>query len=1227
MVFKEFALSEAVLRGIESVGFNQPTPVQEQALGPALQGRDLIVFAETGTGRTVSYALPILERLARQLRVEAVGKDGGAPGVASAAGEATPAQAPAEPGASEGTKDSESSPPEPKDAGESASSGEAIVAPAAGETGVASAAAPPVPPSSLQADRPMLTALILGPTRESVTRAESTLRALGQHLPVRIRAIFGGVPAAPQREAIRRGLHVIAATPGRLSEIFRRQDVPLDKVQILVLDELDHLAQMNLVTDLRAITDRIPPTRQTLVFAAKRTVELDALASTFVRDPVAVQIEGAEVPLAQIHQAYYIVDHLQKNEMLLELFRRLQPAKCVVFFRTRRSVDRLHPLLEQMGMRVSVLHADRTPAQRQGALQSFATGESNTLLATEMAVRSLEVEGITHLINFDLPQFPDDYMNRIVRCSQINPVRDVLSLVCAEDRDALRRLEKAVGPNLERAELEGFVLSARRDRRAGGEGMADSASAESYGPRRGRRPMRPVPPFPEEAVAGVAGSPHNGASSGVRNGSAGEFRPQTAPDTPKGESNGHNGQPSGAAAAAPSAAAPAPSGLASVSRQRIHPSERLSGRLTRPDAPAGASASVPAAPSAAPVSATPSLRPSQNAPAPASAAPSAASARAVSHGSKAPHGGEIRPGPFERRASREPLLPPPPPVSAAPVLPPESEETPQKQTLSGFSVTSFSKPQAEEGPPPQHSRRGRPRGRAGQRPDWMDSVEENKAAESKAALSRPPLGEKSEDRDNEESEQTDRGGSSTAKGRGGRDGYERRPRRIRSWDLHRGGLLDPPPLLSTPFPSFLAEERQARKQESAELADRENSFASAGETRPGAAAQLAEIPSVELPMLDWDHPMNPYPSGRPSGLTLAWQQRMKGLETARSLANGEVAGRADSARVPAAGARPASGGVGAAPVRPGVQPAAAAAPFVPAYPVALGSGTTIGMAPGSWIAPPPPELSSTEPAAPPATEAKAAEMPVAKGTVPQVPPPQTERAAPDQGLASGQQQVRGASSRRGRRGRRSFQPQSSGGSYQSTAPPSGSRAETAPANAASNAGEKPAARSPEAGIRRRGRPRKTDSNASAESARAAAAPRPVAPKPAAPPVLPLADDPGALAAPRRKRGRPPRTAPPASSASSPDPQTGPADSDARDGRGAKRSAADAKGSPSERQERSSRSKRSESSSFSPSAPATPLTRGRKKAAADGSGQCGDSANDNKESRKGSRPRGRRKAAQ
>lgn len=1055
MVFEQFGLSEPALRGVEASGFKKPTPVQEKVIPLALEGRDLLVFAESGTGKTLSYGLPILERLARERAAAGV-----APSAEDLAAAAAQAREP----------DSE----EQEEAGEVEEE-----KPSSLRTG-----APEAPPAP---GAPKLFALILGPTRESVTRAEAALRGAGQFLGVRIRAIFGGVPAAPQREALRRGLHVVAATPGRFAEILKQQAVDLSSLRLLVLDEMDHLAQMNLMNEIRAIVDRLPTERQTLVFSGARAPEIEALSAGFLRNPNIVEVSGFRAPLEEIHQVIYPVDHTQKSDLLIDLMRALQPKKAVIFFRTRRSVDRLHSILEKLGRRVASLHADRTPAQRQAAVSVFASGEADTLVATEMAVRSLEISDISHLINFDLPHFPDDYLNRIARCSQIEPVGEVISLVSWEDRDALRRLEKNLAAPLERARLEGFPYTERGRRHierlfAPENGAAPDtpdlappaasapAPAAPAAPLLMPRPRRPAAPLPPPEPRSDGEAPGRPTRERIE-----ISRPAPPP----------------AASAAPPAAPPRV-----TFRPVAHPAESLSGRLVR-------EAQATAAPAPASAASAPAAAKANGAPpaSPRAGSPAAPSARETPPPPVPPR--DLPP----RRESppRRPIAPAPalaapapaPPVSAAPVLPRSSSDAPPPAGAAGtkFPLATFSRP-----PSPEDSGALFPRGHRrprGSRPEWIESAQE-------AARENLPLPPAQEEEPPEEPNgaAAEPGGEHIAPrgGRYGRGGQDRRPRKFRSWDLHRGGLLDPPPLLETPHETFLAEERAARKRESAEIARKEADApaARAADQEP----ELVPAPGELLP-LDWDHTIPPHPEARPSGLIKRWREKLDAIRRHAAAAPPQALPLAPPPAPPALARRPAA-------AKPLAPPAAAStAPSTPAWPLAADSATTVGVAPGAWWPALPVECVDVPaapaiPEAPQKTDTKkpAAAPPENKRAEDPVTPSRQEKPAPQAASA--------APRKRGRPPKNTATSTSAKGEESKSAP-SGSktpaplpdpgkkrrgRKPTAPvANSASATGSD----SPETS--RRGRPKK-----------AAPAPEKTAPAPQ--------DQPAAQSPAPKKRGRP-----------------------------------------------------------------------------------------------------------
>jgi ATP-dependent RNA helicase RhlE len=392
MPFKALHLSEAVLRGVQAAGYTDPTPIQLRAIPVVLSGRDLIASAQTGTGKTAAFALPILCRLG-----------------------------------------------------------------AHGRTRV----------------------LVLEPTRELAAQVETAFRDFARFTNLRTVAVFGGVGYGRQREELRRGVDIIAATPGRLMDYLQDGSISLADISILVLDEVDRMLDMGFLPVVRDIIGRCPRQRQTLLFSATVPPEIRAVASFALRDPERVEV-GVSRSVAQlVNHALYPVAHAQKFELLLALLRQAGFDSVLVFSRTKHGADKIARKLKAENHSVAVLHANRSQNQRIEALAGFKSGKYEIMVATDIAARGIDVAGVTHVINYDVPQNPEDYVHRIGRTGRAQAVGDAFTLVAPEEAGDVRDIERFIGQKVPELRLAGFAYQAYAAR-------APQPAQRAFGGGRGR---------------------------------------------------------------------------------------------------------------------------------------------------------------------------------------------------------------------------------------------------------------------------------------------------------------------------------------------------------------------------------------------------------------------------------------------------------------------------------------------------------------------------------------------------------------------------------------------------------------------------------------------------------------------------------------------------------------------------------------------------------------------
>jgi ATP-dependent RNA helicase RhlE len=376
MPFSRFGLDNNLLKAVKEMGFHRPTPIQNDALPPALAGRDVLATAATGSGKTAAFLLPILQRLQGRPR---------------------------------------------------------------------------------RATR----ALILTPTRELAAQIEEHARQLATHTPLQTAAVFGGVSMGPQEHAFRAGVDVMVATPGRLLDHFRHPYAKLDALEVLVLDEADRMLDMGFLPDIRRVLKHLPARRQTLFFSATMPQPIAALAREILRDPATVNLERPAAPAVGITQAVYPVPGNLKTALLIELLKRGDLENALVFTRTKHRANRLYEALAKKGLSAERIHGNRSQPQRTQALAGFKSGRYKVLVATDIAARGIDVEALPHVVNFDVPHVPDDYIHRVGRTARAERIGDAFTFVSPEEEPELRDIEKALGRRLPRVTVPGFDYAAR----------------------------------------------------------------------------------------------------------------------------------------------------------------------------------------------------------------------------------------------------------------------------------------------------------------------------------------------------------------------------------------------------------------------------------------------------------------------------------------------------------------------------------------------------------------------------------------------------------------------------------------------------------------------------------------------------------------------------------------------------------------------------------------------
>src|SRR5215471_17370245 len=370
MPFSKLDLSSAMVEGVKAMGYVEPTPIQLRAIPLILAGEDVIGSAQTGTGKTAAFALPILSQLGQHS-------------------------------------------PQPR-------------------------------------------VLVLEPTRELAAQVETAIRDLARFTNLRVAVIFGGVGYGRQMEALRNGVDVLIATPGRLLDHMHRGTCRLDHVKFLVLDEADRMLDMGFLPDVRRIVQRCPRARHTSLFSATIPPEIESLIQWAMKHPKTIEIGARRKPAETVKHVIYPVSESQKTDLLLELLKRVNYDSVIIFCRTKHGADRVSHLLRRNNHAVAVLHSNRTQSEREQALRGFRDGRYEVLVATDIAARGLDIAEVSHVINYDVPQHPEDYIHRIGRTGRMEAKGDAFTLMVAEDARHVFAIERFIRQKIPRVKIENF---------------------------------------------------------------------------------------------------------------------------------------------------------------------------------------------------------------------------------------------------------------------------------------------------------------------------------------------------------------------------------------------------------------------------------------------------------------------------------------------------------------------------------------------------------------------------------------------------------------------------------------------------------------------------------------------------------------------------------------------------------------------------------------------------
>lgn len=375
MSFEKIGLLDPLVQGILATGYTAPTEIQSQAIPAAINNKDIIACAQTGTGKTAAFVLPILNRLAHEKRSR--------------------------------TK--------------------------------------------------AVQALIITPTRELAVQIEQSIVEYGRFLNIKAAAIYGGVKIGGQLKSLKKGVNIVVATPGRLMDHMQRKTINLKHIEVLVLDEADRMLDMGFINDMRKIIATLPQKRQTMLFSATISQQVKSLAQTIMKDPQVIQIGRQRNPIETITQHIYPVEKDLKGQLLVHLIKDLQMFSVLVFSRTKHGADKIRRKLHQADIEAIAIHSDRTQGQRQRALDGFKSGKYHVMVATDIAARGIDVDGISHVINYDVPVYAEDYIHRIGRTGRAATTGDAITFVSRDEEKYLRKIEGFIGKKFEHESVEGYT--------------------------------------------------------------------------------------------------------------------------------------------------------------------------------------------------------------------------------------------------------------------------------------------------------------------------------------------------------------------------------------------------------------------------------------------------------------------------------------------------------------------------------------------------------------------------------------------------------------------------------------------------------------------------------------------------------------------------------------------------------------------------------------------------
>ncbi|MFA6196166.1 MAG: DEAD/DEAH box helicase [Sulfurimonas sp.] len=376
MSFKQLGLIEPLLKALKEQGYSEPTPVQKQAIPVILAKKDILAGAQTGTGKTAGFTLPMLQLLSQHKHTNA---------------------------------------------------------------------------------RPDIRALILTPTRELASQVAESVEIYGKHLPFKSTVIFGGVKINPQLVALRKGVDIVIATPGRLLDHISQKTIDLSKVDFLILDEADRMLDMGFINDIRKILAILPKSRQNLLFSATFSPEIKKLADSLLNAPTLIEVARANMSSEQVKQVIHPVDKERKKELLSHLIQAGDWKQVLVFTRTKHGANKLSEYLEKQGITSCAIHGNKSQNARTKALSDFKDNVVRVLVATDIAARGIDIDQLPHVVNFELPNVPEDYVHRIGRTGRAGHLGEALSLVCIDEKEFLENIEKLIKKDIHRFVVKGFA--------------------------------------------------------------------------------------------------------------------------------------------------------------------------------------------------------------------------------------------------------------------------------------------------------------------------------------------------------------------------------------------------------------------------------------------------------------------------------------------------------------------------------------------------------------------------------------------------------------------------------------------------------------------------------------------------------------------------------------------------------------------------------------------------